>query len=193
VTPFPRFWTGFDERARSGNGQSFSVNWAIRPGPSSTRWMWSSRRGRCPFRTAPGPPRRSPASAGWIERLPEEVAVRALTAPYTSFRDIGVPTPLDYTPLETALTAHPSLHDPVCARLAPGSGYCVLAADEVEVAFGGLGSEWAAVRRHAVVVLADVRLAADRRARYTAELDRLSADSDERVRDAVIVAERITR
>jgi hypothetical protein len=128
-----------------------------------------------------------------IERLPEEVAVRALTAPYTSFRDIGVPTPLDYAPLEAALTAHPSLHDPVCVRLAPGSGYCVLAADEVEVAFGGLGSEWAAVRRHAVVVLADVRLAADRRARYTAELERLSADSDERVRDAVIVAERITR
>jgi hypothetical protein len=128
-----------------------------------------------------------------IERLPEEVAVWALTAPYTSFRDIGVPTPLDYAPLEAALTAHPSLHDPVCVRLAPGSGYCALAADEVEVAFGGLGSEWAAVRRHAVVVLADVRLTAGRRARYTAELGRLSADSDERVRDAVIVSERITR
>ncbi|WP_212744303.1 DUF4303 domain-containing protein [Rhodococcus sp. Q] len=128
-----------------------------------------------------------------IDRLPEEVAVRALTAPYTSFRDIGVPTPLDYTPLEAALTAHPSLHDPVCVRLAPGSGYCVLAADEVEVAFGGLGSGWAAVRRHAVIVLADVRLASDRRARYTAELGRLSADPDERVRDAVVTAEQFAR
>ncbi|PTR28765.1 uncharacterized protein DUF4303 [Rhodococcus sp. OK519] len=125
-----------------------------------------------------------------IDGLPEEVAVRGLSAPYTSFRDVGVPTLLDYAPLEEALTAHPALHDPVCARLSPGSGYCVLATDEIEVAFGGLGSVWAAVRRHAVLVLSDVRLETFDRARYEVELDRLSADPDARVRDAVRVVVR---
>ncbi|CAM3120551.1 DUF4303 domain-containing protein [Prescottella defluvii] len=123
-----------------------------------------------------------------IDGLPEEVAVWALSAPYSSFRDIGVPTPLDYTPLEAALTAHPALHDPVCARLSPGSGYCELAADEIDVAFGGLGSAWAAVRRHALVVLTDTRMGTDLRARYVTELDRLSTDPDARVRDAVAIS-----
>lgn len=123
-----------------------------------------------------------------LDRLPRQVAVGGLTAPYTSFRDVGVHEPLDYGPLEAALAEHPGLHGAVCDRLAPGSGYCTIDAGEAEGAFAGLASPWAAVRRHAVFVLADTPLTPDGRERYRTELHRLAADPDALVRDAVDVA-----
>jgi hypothetical protein len=123
-----------------------------------------------------------------LDRLPREVAVRGLTAPYTSFRDVGVHQPLDYGPLEAALTEHPALHDAVCDRLSPGSGYCTIDADEAEAAFVGLASPWAAVRRHGVFVLTDTALTLNLRERYNAELRRLARDPDALVRDAVAAA-----
>ncbi|MFG1782496.1 DUF4303 domain-containing protein [Rhodococcus oryzae] len=123
-----------------------------------------------------------------LDRLPREVAVRGLTAPYTSFRDVGVHQPLDYGPLEAALTEHPALHDAVCDRLSPGSGYCTIDTDETEAAFVGLASPWAAVRRHGVFVLADTALTPNLRERYNADLRRLATDPDALVRDAVAAA-----
>ncbi|SDD21024.1 protein of unknown function [Rhodococcus tukisamuensis] len=122
-----------------------------------------------------------------LDRLPREVAVRGLTAPYTSFRDVGVHQPLDYGPLEAALTEHPALHDAVCDRLAPGSGYCTIDTDEVEAAFAGLASPWAAIRRHAVFVLSDTPLTPNQREGYHAELHRLATDPNTLVRDAIAV------
>ncbi|MGW6376027.1 DUF4303 domain-containing protein [Rhodococcus sp. NPDC055112] len=122
-----------------------------------------------------------------LDRLPLEVAVRGLSAPYTSFRDVGVHEPLDYGPLEAALAEHPALHGAVCDRLAPGSGYCIIDTDEVEAAFAGLASPWTAIRRHAVFVLADMPLTPNQRERFHAELHRLATDPNTLVRDAIAV------
>ncbi|MGW4481628.1 DUF4303 domain-containing protein [Rhodococcus triatomae] len=126
-----------------------------------------------------------------LDRLPREVAVRGLTAPYTSFRDLGVPTPLDYGPLADALGAAPDLHEPVCERLSPGSGYCEIGPHEIPAALDGLDSRWAAVRRHALFVLADATLGKEERTRYRTAVDRAQHDPDARVRDsAALVRDR---
>ncbi|MFD1811043.1 DUF4303 domain-containing protein [Rhodococcus gannanensis] len=125
-----------------------------------------------------------------LDRLPREVAVRGLSAPYTSFRDLGVPTPLDYRPLDAALTAAPDLHEPVCERLSPGSGFCEIRPDEIASVLDGLDSRWAAVRRHALFVLADANLTDDQRGRHRTALRNAECDPDPRLRDAVAVIRR---
>ncbi|MGW8991638.1 DUF4303 domain-containing protein [Streptomyces zhihengii] len=120
-----------------------------------------------------------------LDRLPDTVAVRGLTAPYTSFRDIGAHGPLDYRPLEQALAAHPALHDAVFAALRPGTNLCAVAPEETETCLGALTSPWPVVRCHAVLVLEDAPLTGDGRARYTAALARLRlTDPDPTVRTA---------
>ncbi|MFI5750626.1 DUF4303 domain-containing protein [Streptomyces sp. NPDC051644] len=120
-----------------------------------------------------------------LDSVPPEVAVRGLTAPYTSFRDHGAHGLLDYTPLENALTTHQGWHDAVLRQLSPGRGFCAIGPDEVETALAGLASALPVVRRHALVALSDAPLDAEQRGRYAAELTRLRLDDpDPLVRDA---------
>ena len=68
------------------------------------------------------------------ERLPRAVLLRGLAAPYTSFRDhSAVHLRLDYQPLAQALADDPTLEVEMLEALAPGSGYCTLRSDEVEI------------------------------------------------------------
>lgn len=91
-------------------------------------------------------------------RVPRPVLLRALAAPYTSFRDHAVThIPLDYTPLEEALDTDPALAEEMLAELAPGSGYCVITPEEVDTARGALDSPFEVIRRHACIVLEDAR------------------------------------
>lgn len=90
------------------------------------------------------------------ERLPQPVLVRALAAPYTSFRDHAVThVPLDYAPLEQVLADDEALAAEMLDALAPGSGYCAITRDEVETARRALDSPFEVVRRHAHIVLED--------------------------------------
>ncbi|GAB2495407.1 DUF4303 domain-containing protein [Nocardiopsis aegyptia] len=129
--------------------------------------------------------------AARLDRLPEGVAVRGLTAPYTSFRDHGAHGGLDYEPLEQALADRPEWHDAVLRRLSPGSGFCAIGPEEVETALAGLGSTLPVVRRHAVHVLADAPTTPAQRARYTDRLRRLRReDPHPAVREAAALAGR---
>lgn len=88
------------------------------------------------------------------EQIPRSVLLRALAAPYTSFRDQGVVhLPLDYAPLEGVLAGDPELAAEMLEELRPGSGYCALTPDEVETARAALGSSVEVVRQHAASVL----------------------------------------
>jgi hypothetical protein len=103
---------------------------------------------------------------GWLdlvldqaERLPPEVVVDAVAAPYTSFRDDAVTVPpLDYRPLADFIERRPAYVPALDERLQPGHGYCDITVDEVDAAVGGLGSPHVIVRRHAVSVLGWRRL-----------------------------------
>ena len=90
------------------------------------------------------------------ERIPRAVLRRALAAPYTSFRDhAAIHPPLDYAPLESALSADLALADQMLDELSPGSGYCTLEPDEVDTARDALTSSFEVVRRHAAFILDD--------------------------------------
>lgn len=90
------------------------------------------------------------------ERIPRAVLRRALAAPYTSFRDhAAIHPPLDYAPLERALSADLALADEMLDELSPGSGYCTLEPDEVDTARDALTSPFEVVRRHAAFILDD--------------------------------------
>lgn len=79
------------------------------------------------------------------ERLPRTAVLRGLAAPYTSFRDHAtVHLPLDYAPLEAALSGHPELATEMLDALAPGSGFCTLEPAEVETALAAQAREPAA-------------------------------------------------
>ncbi|MET9657536.1 DUF4303 domain-containing protein [Streptomyces sp. NPDC006510] len=120
-----------------------------------------------------------------LDSIPQEVAARGLAAPYTSFRDHGAHGPLDYAPLEDALTAYPDHHAAVLGQLAPGRGFCAIDPDEAETALAALSSALPVVRRHALVVLSQAPLDAEQRGRYTALLRHLRRDDpDPLVRDA---------
>jgi hypothetical protein len=111
--------------------------------------------------------------AARLDRLPKEVALAGLTAPYTSFRDRRAHGGLDYGPLEAALAGRSEWHDAVLRRLSPGSGFCEIGPDDVETALAGLEPALPAVRRHALHVLADGPATPEQRARHTARLRRL--------------------
>lgn len=90
------------------------------------------------------------------ERLPREVFVRGLAAPFTSFRDHAVShLPLDYSPLEQVLADDEELANEVLVALSPGSGYCTIEPAEIATAQLALGSAIEVVRRHASIVLED--------------------------------------
>jgi hypothetical protein len=90
------------------------------------------------------------------DRIPRAVLRRALAAPFTSFRDhVAIRRPLDYAPLESALSDDPALADEMLDELSPGSGYCTLEPDEVDTARDALTSSFEVVRRHAAFVLED--------------------------------------
>ncbi|RSM75803.1 hypothetical protein DL991_27165 [Amycolatopsis sp. WAC 01375] len=94
-----------------------------------------------------------------VERLPADVVVSAVAAPYTSFRDDAVtPLMLDYQPLTGFIERWPEYVPALGRRLAPGQGYCDIAADEVDAAVAGLTSPHVIVRQHAVQVLGQRRL-----------------------------------
>ncbi|GAB3929259.1 hypothetical protein GCM10029976_028560 [Kribbella albertanoniae] len=83
-----------------------------------------------------------------IGRLPDDVVVTAICAPYTSFR--VAPLPLNYRPLEEALERWP---EAIADELKPGRGYCEISADEAAEATRGLTSRYDVVRRHAALCL----------------------------------------
>jgi hypothetical protein len=94
-----------------------------------------------------------------IDRIPREVVVGAVAAPYTSFRNYAVaPPPLDYRPLEDVLDRWPAHATALAEELQPGRGCCDIAPDEVDEAIRGLTSPHTIVRWHAVCVLGDRRL-----------------------------------
>ncbi len=95
------------------------------------------------------------------DSLPQDVVVRAVTAPYTSFRDHGVAPPrLDYRPLEEFIEGWPESVPAVDDELKPGRSKCTITLDEVDEAIHGLTSRHVIVRRHAVEVLGDRSLGA---------------------------------
>ncbi|WP_394618696.1 DUF4303 domain-containing protein [Lentzea sp. JNUCC 0626] len=86
--------------------------------------------------------------------LPASVVAGAVAGPYTSFRDHSVVAPpLDYGPLAEVIERSPAYLSALEARLAPGTSYCEITADEVDAAVLGLSSPHAVIRRHAVSVL----------------------------------------
>ncbi|MFB6718639.1 DUF4303 domain-containing protein [Kribbella sp. NPDC056345] len=86
-----------------------------------------------------------------IGRLPDDVIVTAICAPYTSFRDRAIaPLPLDYGPLEESVERWP---EAIAEELKPGRGYCEISADEVVEATRGLSSPYDVVRQHAALCL----------------------------------------
>ncbi|PMR58795.1 hypothetical protein C1A38_22760 [Verrucosispora sp. ts21] len=96
---------------------------------------------------------------GQIDRLPREVVVSAVAAPYTSFRNQAVAAPqLDYRPLQDVIERWPAYVPALAEELKPGRGYCDITVDEVDEAIGGLASPHVVVRRHAVCVLGERRL-----------------------------------
>jgi hypothetical protein len=89
-----------------------------------------------------------------IDRLPPDVVVSAVVAPYTAFRDrTDAPPPLDYRPLTDFLERWPAHAPAVAAQLRPGSSYCEISRDEVGAAIRGLSSPHVVVRQHAACVL----------------------------------------
>ena len=96
-----------------------------------------------------------------VDRLPEDVVIGAVTAPYTSFRNSAVaPPPLDYRPLADVIARWPAFAPAVAEELKPGRGYCDITHDEVDEAVRGLTSPHVIIRRHAVGVLGERRLGA---------------------------------
>ncbi|MGN9914223.1 DUF4303 domain-containing protein [Phytohabitans sp. LJ34] len=132
-----------------------------------------------------------------IERLSEEVVVAAVTAPYSSFRlrDGGAAAvPLDYRPFEDFLDRYPAYLPAVAEELAPGGGYCVINADEVDEAIRGLSSPHALVRRHAINVLGERRLGSGVAARVVPLLaNAMTSDPDAGNRRLAILSLRYWR
>ncbi|MEU2613986.1 HEAT repeat domain-containing protein [Micromonospora sp. NPDC007271] len=96
-----------------------------------------------------------------IDRLPREVVVGAVAAPYTSFRNQAVTAPrLDYRPLQDVIERRPAYATALAQELQPGRGYCDVTVDEVDDAIRGLASPHVVIRRHAVCVLGERRLGA---------------------------------
>ncbi|MFI5490506.1 DUF4303 domain-containing protein [Micromonospora echinaurantiaca] len=96
-----------------------------------------------------------------VDRLPVDVVVSAVAAPYTSFRNRAVaPLPLSYLPLERVIERWPAFVPALTKELKPGRGYCDITADEVDEAVRGLTSPHVVIRSHATCVLGDRRLGA---------------------------------
>ena len=124
-----------------------------------------------------------------LPRLSEEVGVSGLAGPYVSFRDDGVHGPLDYAPMADALTRHPTWEAAVLKRFTPGSALCEPDRTEVPTALAALSSAHAAIRRHAVIILAHAPLTEAQRDEYDAALVRMAdADPDAAVRDTASAA-----
>ncbi len=110
------------------------------------------------------------------DRLPEEVTAEGVASPYTAFRDMGAPAPLDHRPLEQALDTRPGLHAAVLDAFGPGRSLCETRPAEADAALDGLDSRRPAVRCHALPVLEGARLSRARRERFTAGLTRLCGE-----------------
>ncbi len=88
-----------------------------------------------------------------VPELPVEVVTRGMSDPFGAFRDRGAHRPLDYAPLDALLRQHPLLESAFEKELKPGSGYCVLATNEIPTAKAALDSPWGVIRTHARIVL----------------------------------------
>ena len=86
-------------------------------------------------------------------QLPVDIVATGLAAPYTSFRDKGKHSSLNYAPLEAILREHPEFTDAVAKELKPGSGFCEIDASEVAAARAGLESPWPFIQKHAQLIL----------------------------------------
>lgn len=70
-----------------------------------------------------------------IHRLPQEVVITAVAAPYTSFRNQAViARRLDYQPLQDVIERRPAYVSALAEELKPGRGYCDISVDEVDEA-----------------------------------------------------------
>jgi hypothetical protein len=95
------------------------------------------------------------------DRLPQDVVISAVAAPYTSFRNQAVAAPrLDYRPLQDVIERWPAYVPALAEELKPGRGYCDITVDEVAEAVHGLTSPHVVIRWHAVCVLGERRLGA---------------------------------
>ncbi|MFU8876072.1 DUF4303 domain-containing protein [Micromonospora sp. SL4-19] len=127
---------------------------------------------------------------GQIDRLPQEVVVSAVVAPYTSFRNQAIAAPrLDYQPLQDLIESWPAYVPALVGELKPGRGYCDITVDEVDEAIRGLASPHAVIRRHAVCVLGERRLGAAVARRVLPLLGQtVSQDPDATVRRLAILS-----
>ncbi|SCF00292.1 protein of unknown function (DUF4303) [Micromonospora viridifaciens] len=125
-----------------------------------------------------------------VDRLPQEVMVSAVAAPYTSFRNHTVAAPrLDYWPLQDVIERWPAYVPALAEELKPGRGYCDITVDDVDEAIGGLASPHAVIRRHAVCVLGERRLGAAVARRVLPLLGQaVSQDPDATVRRLAILS-----
>ncbi|MEW9527412.1 DUF4303 domain-containing protein [Microbispora sp. NPDC049125] len=125
-----------------------------------------------------------------VDRLPEEAVVRAVAAPYTSFRNhVVAPPRLDYRPLEDVIERWPTYVPALAEELKPGRGYCDITVDEVDEAVRGLASQYVIVRRHAASVLGERSLGAAVARRVLPLLCRTgSRDADATVRRLAILS-----
>lgn len=89
-----------------------------------------------------------------LSSLTHQQALDVVARPYLGRDKNG---PLNYSPLERVLDAHPMLHDELVTRLSPTSMYGI-DADDLPAAMSGLSSRWAFVRRHASIVLLSVHV-----------------------------------
>lgn len=125
-----------------------------------------------------------------VDRLPQEVVIGAVTAPYTGFRDDAVvPLRLDYQPLEDVIARWPAYVPALADEFEPGRAYCDITVDEVDEAIRGLTSAYVIVRRHAVCVLGERSLGAAVARRVLPLLSRtVSQDTDATVRRLAILS-----
>lgn len=111
-----------------------------------------------------------------------EAALQGLCAPYRAWRD-ATRAGLDYAPLERLLSAAPAIAEGAREALKPGSSYCQLRDDELDVALRGLASPHALVRAHAAAIMGERGLGAAAGARLLPALaERLVQDPDPQVR-----------
>ncbi|MEU7793259.1 DUF4303 domain-containing protein [Micromonospora tulbaghiae] len=125
-----------------------------------------------------------------IHRLPQEVVITAVAAPYTSFRNQAViARRLDYRPLQDVIERRPAYVPALAEELKPGRGYCDITVDEVDEAIRGLASPHVVIRRHAVCVLGERRLGAAVARRVLPLLGQtVSQDPDATVRRLAILS-----
>jgi hypothetical protein len=125
-----------------------------------------------------------------IDSLPQNVVVRAVTAPYIAFHSrAATAPPLDYTPLTDVIERWPTYAPALEKLLRPGTIFCSITPGDVDTAIRALESPHAVIRQHAVTVVGDRALG---RQIGTQVLPRLSqairTDADPTVRRLAILS-----